>query len=221
MLFRFYRRVLVSVGVAQTISVGVAKRLIPVNSRFIVYIDNIYIGYDRITDESGFQGTQPFIIGSRSMASRLTILGLDVDCSSKLVDVKKQTRNKLSTLTRNSTLRHFFSAFGVFSFINRALHSPFALHYTALTIVCKVFSLFVQQSLNLDEKLSATNLSQHDLDAVNEALVLTSKLPPARATSRVAVSGELLGGRGSSARRRIWFGSSVVGVVILSAVLLD
>lgn len=180
-----------SVGVAQTISVGVAKRLIPVNSRFIVYIDNIYIGYDRITDESVFQGTQPFIIGSRSMASRLTILGLDVDCSSKLVDVKKQTRNKLSTLTRNSTLRHFFSAFGVFSFINRALHSPFALHYTALTIVCKVFSLFVQQSLNLDEKLGATDLSQHDLDAVNEALVLTSKLPPARATSRVAVSGEL------------------------------
>lgn len=145
--------------------------------KILVYIDNIYIG--KGMNESGVlefrKEAQPFEVGAHVVSSKLSILGMVVDCTEKSIDISGKHRKRLLSITqrcvsRRCSVREILSIFGFLQFCSRVLqrslfgHCPIALK--TLSAICKRFMF---QEIELDDAVDRTIL-QSTVDAARTAI---------------------------------------------------
>lgn len=144
-----------AVGVAQIIARAATKlacgnRLPP---KLLVYIDNIFIPHAARDPDTFAEKLQPFTVGSAKTSVITTVLGVEVNCGTKLLSVKQSIVEKLGELSKTFsewTARDVLKVFGLANFVLRVLHRPWSMFISQLKLLSTLCSKFF--ALNLDDK---------------------------------------------------------------------
>lgn len=134
--------------VAQSVTCALVQRQASNLSRYIVYLDNIYIA---TSEHPPTFDPGPFVVGTIEHFTRGNILGLNVDCTQKLIDIQK-LRRKISQWTRWTSLRQVLQFFGQVLYAARVLHQSVAPYRDAMMTLVSVSSHLFRRPEVLDER---------------------------------------------------------------------